>query len=102
MMILFIIRAACLSKDYSDDNDDDDDDNDDINDDDDDDDYIDDDDTFHHQSSLPVLIVLIGPSCWQTILADLSLITMMTMIMIMAMMINKPIPFVMILFGLLL
>ena len=35
MMILFIIRAACLSKDYSDDNDDDDDDNDDINDDDD-------------------------------------------------------------------
>ena len=84
------------------DNDDDDDDNDDINDDDDDDDYIDDDDTFHHQSGLPVLIVLIGPSCWQTILADLSLITMMTMIMIMAMMINKPIPFVMILFGLLL
>ena len=61
------------------------------------------DDTFHHQSSLPVLIVLIGPSCWQTILADLSLITMITMMIIMAMMMTtKPIPFVMILFGLLL
>ena len=39
------------------------------------------DDTFHHLSSLPVLIVLIGPSSWETILADLSLITTMIIIM---------------------
>ena len=41
------------------------------------------DDTFHHLSSLPVLIVLIGPSSWETILADLSLITMMIIMALM-------------------
>ena len=73
-----------MDKDYSDDDGNDDDDDDDDGDGDDDDDEnadIDDDDTFHHQSSLPVLIVLIRPSCWQTILADLSLMTMMIMAM---------------------
>ena len=40
----------------------------------DDDDDDDDDDTFHHQCSLPVLIVLIGPGCWEAVLADLCLV----------------------------
>ena len=40
----------------------------------DDDDDDDDDDTFHHQCSLPVLIVLIRPGCWEAVLADLCLV----------------------------